>query len=91
MAAAVSSSDLTIVRGGSEVQCTASTSAFAGYRGTVDAEAAAICAANDAAVGVVGEEADALEEDMARRWVGKSLLSGGFDDGMMGTSRNGGR
>ena len=42
-------------------------------------------------MGVVGEEADALEEEMARRWVGKSLLSGGFDEGMMGTSRNDGR
>lgn len=90
MLALVSSDPLLLLtRGGNNVQYAASTRAFVGYNGTVVAENDA--AAKEAIVGVLGEEGDSLEEDTASKCVGKSLLSGGFEDGITGTSKNGGR
>ena len=40
---------------------------------------------------MAGVEAEDLEEDTAKRWVGKAEESGALDDGLSGASRDGGK
>lgn len=78
-------------RAGRRVQCAARTSECVGYRGHV-AEDAFICwAANEEAVGVLGDEDEDFADETASRWVGNAEEEGAFDDGRTAASRADGR
>ena len=75
---------------GRRVQCAARTSECVGYRGTMLDEVAC-WAAKEATVGVVGLEADGLDDEIANTCVGNAEDDGALDEGRIGTSSEDGR